>query len=304
MSKHPVTPMNESDLRLHLARQSERDIELVDIFRLEGAYGPLDAYLTKQQDLGSILLFDTLTDQHLLTIGQVLTQWQHAHHATQLLVGSSGITYALIKHWRREKRILHPNHIEPPGTATKMLIISGSCSPVTDQQITYFEQQGHIGICMNTIHLVQEEQRAAEIQRTIASAHQVLDQGLVPIIFTARGPEDPILHETQQLVQQQKPGQVSLAKQLGSAQAQVVKALLQKWAEVRLVVAGGDTSGYVATALGIVALEMLYPMAPGAPLCIAHADQPAFDGLEICLKGGQNGNQKFFESIRQGQLLT
>ncbi|MBN3728963.1 four-carbon acid sugar kinase family protein, partial [Burkholderia sp. Ac-20379] len=44
-------------------------------------------------------------------------------------------------------------------------------------------------------------------------------------------------------------------------------------------------------------------MAPGAPLCRAWSDNPARDGLEIVLKGGQMGAASFFGSVREGTLL-
>ncbi len=37
MSRHPVTPMNEADLRVHLARQTRRRIELIDMIQLRTA---------------------------------------------------------------------------------------------------------------------------------------------------------------------------------------------------------------------------------------------------------------------------
>jgi 3-oxoisoapionate kinase len=45
-------------------------------------------------------------------------------------------------------------------------------------------------------------------------------------------------------------------------------------------------------------------MAPGAPLCLAHSSNPLFDGLQIALKGGQNGNEKYFESILLGHIIN
>ncbi len=70
----------------------------------------------------------------------------------------------------------------------------------------------------------------------------------------------------------------------------------------RLIVAGGDTSGLVARAIGIEALELVAPLAPGAPLCRAIAVSP-FDQLEICLKGGQVGGPDFFLQAA-GQLAA
>ena len=46
MSKHPVTPMTESDLRVHLGKQTSRKIQLMDKFALVGEYGEPEKYLT------------------------------------------------------------------------------------------------------------------------------------------------------------------------------------------------------------------------------------------------------------------
>ena len=45
----------------------------------------------------------------------------------------------------------------------------------------------------------------------------------------------------------------------------------------------------------------LAPLAPGAPLCRAHAQRADRDGLEIALKGGQVGAADFFVKARNGQ---
>jgi uncharacterized protein YgbK (DUF1537 family) len=44
------------------------------------------------------------------------------------------------------------------------------------------------------------------------------------------------------------------------------------------------------------------PLAPGAPLCRAHAgpDAGAVDGLELSFKGGQVGRADFFERLLRG----
>ncbi|HEY7077972.1 MAG TPA: nucleotide-binding domain containing protein, partial [Solirubrobacteraceae bacterium] len=70
----------------------------------------------------------------------------------------------------------------------------------------------------------------------------------------------------------------------------------------RLCVAGGDTSSHVARALGIEAVEMIAPLAPGAPLCRAHAPGSPADGLEVNFKGGQVGGADYFEVVARGKL--
>jgi uncharacterized protein YgbK (DUF1537 family) len=49
--------------------------------------------------------------------------------------------------------------------------------------------------------------------------------------------------------------------------------------------------------MGVEALEMLAPLAPGAPLCTAHAPGSPIHGLEIVFKGGQNGKTDFFGTL-------
>jgi uncharacterized protein YgbK (DUF1537 family) len=65
-------------------------------------------------------------------------------------------------------------------------------------------------------------------------------------------------------------------------------------------VAGGDTCGHVVRQLGIAAMTVLTPLAPGSPLCRAHAPHEALDGLQLALKGGQLGKVDFFGRVRDG----
>ena len=67
MRCHPVTPMDEADLREHLAKQTELSVRLIDVLALEAAQF---AYEEHREHEG-IVLFDTLHQQHLLKI-----QWR------------------------------------------------------------------------------------------------------------------------------------------------------------------------------------------------------------------------------------
>ena len=69
----------------------------------------------------------------------------------------------------------------------------------------------------------------------------------------------------------------------------------------RLLVAGGDSSSFAAATLGIQALTMIAPLAPGAPLCRAHASGSPADGIEINFKGGQVGTDDYFGRVVRGR---
>src|SRR5688572_5888992 len=73
MSRHPVTPADESDLRVHLARQTQRRIALLEVLSVErgldAARAALDQLLADKPD---IVLFDVLHERHLSTIGGLI----------------------------------------------------------------------------------------------------------------------------------------------------------------------------------------------------------------------------------------
>jgi len=71
----------------------------------------------------------------------------------------------------------------------------------------------------------------------------------------------------------------------------------------RVVIAGGDTSGFVAGAMGIYGLEMLLSVSPGAPLCKVYSDNREKEGMEIALKGGQFGSPDYFLKVRDAKTV-
>ena len=305
MSTHPITPMKESDLRLHLATQTDRTIALMDIFNLNGEYGPAADVLEKlkSETLGQFILFDTITVDHLRAVGRLLFEARSGN--VQFMIGASGLDYALAFYLQEKDMIKKP--IKPPEAkkAKHMIVMAGSCSPTTATQIAYMEAEGHPGIRMDSTQLIDPDKRQKVIKETIARAITSLGQNRIPIIYTAKGPSDTYLLKTRRLMRENGGlDKVQVGAILAQAQGKVLSAIIQKMGKLRVVVAGGDTSGHVLRSLGVYALETLCPIAPGAPLCIAHSKDNQFDGLELSLKGGQNGNEKFFASVLEGKHLT
>lgn len=303
MSRHPVTPMHESDLRLHLAHQTDRQVKLMDVFALEGAYGTTQQYFESLKlNQGDILLFDTLTMDHLLRVGD------HIFHnvngkTCQLIIGSSGVEYALCFHLHKTGRLEKPESPVGPGKAEQIVAMSGSAAPTTGKQIDRAIDNGFADIRIDTRAIVNPETTSDEIARVTAVALQELSHDKSLMIYSANGPDDPIIEETKQLLARLNLEADSVSLQLGNAQGKILMDILRKAGKLRSIVCGGDTSGHVSRALGIYALETRMPIAPGAPLCIAHSRDPLFDGLEISLKGGQNGSYDYIESIKEGRNI-
>ncbi|AHM61159.1 Hrp-dependent type III effector protein [Flammeovirgaceae bacterium 311] len=305
MSKHPITPMNESDLRLHLKNQTNRDVHLLDILTIEDGDDEIEKILQQTKDNLSapFLLIDIINKEHLVKAGKVMLL--HSNAENQLLVGSSGVENALTAYLQDTKVLSRFDLNVSVGQASKMLVMAGSCSPITHKQIDWAINAGFERIRIDSEKLVDPDTREQEILRVVLTATQLLHHKHV-VVFTALGPEDEAIAKTHTKLKALTGNSCFPADYLAKIQGQILYRILEEHSDARVTVAGGDTSGHVAKALGIYALEVLTPIAPGAPLCIAHSKNKKFDGLEIALKGGQCGDENYFESIYMGtnQRLT
>ena len=84
--------------------------------------------------------------------------------------------------------------------------------------------------------------------------------------------------------------------------AGLLARVLERLQFARFVIAGGDTSSAAIRGLGIDALEMVAPLAPGAPICRAIAPGRPLHGQEMALKGGQIGSPAYFLHARDGRV--
>ena len=126
VSKHPVTSMTEADLRVHLAKQTSKSIGLIDVTDLERSPEEGAAALQKLIAVGSgVVLFDGLNSAHLLRVGALIDGLVGT--APLFSVGSSGVGAALTAHWGSSPRSVAATS----ASATPLLVVSGSCSPVT-----------------------------------------------------------------------------------------------------------------------------------------------------------------------------
>jgi uncharacterized protein YgbK (DUF1537 family) len=300
MSRHPITPMNESDLRLHLAKQSARRMGLVDIWHMDQGDEVAERWCQHEIEAGNeLILFDTISDEHMRQIGKIV--WGMRGEQPVLLVGSSGFERAIGQHLQA-CGLLPPAHLAADaGTVEQIVVMSGSCAPGTRDQIDYAIAQGFSGIPIDSVRLVDPATAASEAERVTALALAALSEGRSPLLYSARGPDDPAVAATKAHLAGLGHDPRSVGHVLGAEQGKILKAILETSGIRRACVAGGDTCGYAAQQLGIFALQIVIPVAPGAPLCRASSDDVRFEGLEISLKGGQNGEAPYFVQIRQGR---
>jgi 3-oxoisoapionate kinase len=285
MSLHPVTPMHEADLRLHLADQGCTNAGLIDIPTLKSgvASDALDLLtITGHQ----AVVFDTVDEETQATVGALL--WNRASLQPLFAAGSSGLTAALVSAWHHHdllnlnqlgERIRH-RHIP---LAKPLLVLSGSCSAVTERQLRYALDHGYRGIQIDPATLLNPGDAA--FTAILEEASQALRDDQDTILYTALG----------------TPATPAHGDLLGIALGNLLRELLARAADskpvTRVLICGGDTSSHAVQQLGIHALTYVANVQPGGPLCRAHADSN-LDGLEIVLKGGQVGTEDFFDHVR------
>jgi len=267
MSKHPVTPADESDLRLHIGKQTEKKIGLIDITQIEQPIEQWTALLTDEK----VVLVDVMDETQLEKIGEWM---QELDDKTLFSVGGSGVEAALGNYWNKTKLLQPVTQWQQPDKAVPVLVVSGSCSPVTAAQIEWAKANGF-------------EEVNVDAQKTV-------DEGTVDVA---------VFNHVAVLLQKQKhvivhTGSKQTAnlssEKLGTALGTIAKHALLHSNVKRVVVAGGDTSSYAARAMGIDAVEMIAPIVSGAPLCKAYSKNEKINGLEVNFKGGQVGAEDYF----------
>lgn len=276
MSRHPVTPMHEADLRRHLALQTDMPVALVPIDRIHA--GEATAAFDAVTD--GAVLFDGIDMPDLAAAGAVLLS-----RGSRFAVGSSGVTRALVIEWQANGTIMAPAELARAEAVDRLLVVSGSCSPLTARQIACGAAQGYVGIGVDVAALLRGER--GEEDRLAAAAEAALTEGGRCVIHSAEGPLGDAAPAAGDL--------------LGAAMGRVARAAIRSQGLRRVLFAGGDTSSHGVAELGIDALTWAAPMERGAPLVRAHASDAAIDGLELVLKGGQMGGEGFFETVRRGR---
>lgn len=291
MSRHPVTPMDDADLRNHLRRQTDKRVALADYVTL----GSPEADTSVERLMNGpdpIVLFDVPDRGIQKIVGRQL--WRHRGAQGRFVVGSSGVEYALIQQWIAEERIPGAAEFAPPGAVDRIAVVSGSCSEMTARQIRHAEDNGFAAIALDARRLASPVFGAETFDAALAEGVAALKSGRSVVLYTAKGPDSNLVDAAE--------ADESFRHRIGEQLGGLLKRMIEREGLARAVIAGGDTSSHALRRLGVFALTTRLPLpeTPGSPLCTAHSEDAVFDGLQIALKGGQIGSAGYFAKVRDG----
>ncbi len=266
LEHHPINPMTDPDIRRWLARQTKGDVGHVPLPKVRGGAGACRAALIDARDAGrQLAVVDAIDDSDLTVIAD-------AAEGFGLIVGGSGVALGLPEVYRRAGLIGRSGG-EWQGASGKAVALSGSCSKATRAQIAE-----HAGVGpqkkIDTDALMAGSVTAVELADWAMAA-----DGL-PLIYSS---DDPAAVKAAQ----EKHGAEKLAHTLETLFGDIAVALAEAGAD-RLIVAGGETSGAVVTALDLGALQIGPKIDPGVPAVRA-------GDLTLALKSGNFGAPDFFD---------
>lgn len=281
MSRHPVTPMDEADLRLHLARQTKLPVDLVPLNALDDP--SVDGVIGAAR---GIVLLDVMDLPTQIETGRQLLRL--SQRLGPFVAGSSGVNYALVK------ALAYPtaSFLPLPGVA-RIIAVSGSCSPTTARQIRYALSHGYTGLHADPLDLAGDGADAA-VARLSAEAKRLMGEGRSVLVYTALDPE---------LDRGGPLDAISGGRhRVGQGLGRIARSCIEAFGLTRAILAGGDTSSHALGELDVFALTTRFPLSatPGSPLCTAASSDPRLDGLEIAMKGGQVGGDDYFVALRDG----
>lgn len=269
LQNHPLNPMTDPDIRRWLARQCTEPVGLVDISKVrKGDQSILEALAQCAAQGERLVIVDAVSDDDLLKIGKACAE-------ARLITGGSGIALGLPANFIERGLAKGAGAFSEPVQGPEA-VLAGSCSRATLEQISV-HSQSHPVLEIDPEHAVQGR---LSVERLLAFLKE--NEGKAPLIYSSRRPEEVA-------AAQDAFGREKVAGAIEQLFANLAKAAIDSGVR-RLVVAGGETSGAVVSALGLDALTIGPEIDPGVPILFKEG-RP---GIALALKSGNFGSPDFF----------
>ena len=267
MERHPLTPMTDPDIRRWLQRQTPLKVGHLPHAAVRAGASSIRTALAEAAGRGErLVVADATSNDDLIALGTGIRD-----HA--FITGASGIAMGLPANYG-----IAPGRASPifAGAEGPALILSGSCSQATRQQVgLYAQDHPHIAIEADA---VMDGSLKFGALLDFLEAHR----NAAPMLYSSADPEVVA-------AAQARHGRQALAERIESLFAELARAALER-GFTRIVAAGGETSGAVAGTLGNAVLAIGPEIDPGVPALQLRGGKP----VAIALKSGNFGAPDFF----------
>ena len=271
MKDHPLTPMRDSNLMRLLEPQVTKPVGLASRLTIAQGVEALQERLHHLETEGiAHVIVDAVADQDLNIIAQ-------ACRDMPLITGGSALAMPLPDLYKADGVLAEDApQMVIPEIDDAAIVLSGSCSAMTRQQVAAFKPD-HPSYQLSPQSLMTDG-----VDDVIAWLKSQ-DMTTTPMIYATAEPEDV------QMAQDQF-GTAQAGAMVENAMAQLAETAFDLGYR-RFVVAGGETSGAVAQALGITSVTIGPEITPGVPWVYAEKEGQPF---QLALKSGNFGQDNFF----------
>jgi len=269
LENHPLNPMTDADIRRWLAFQTKEPVGHIGLDTVRAGASRIAERLAAAASRGeTLVIVDAIANDDLVAIGK-------AAAGSPLITGGSGVAIGLPGNFIAQGLAgAHDRGVE--GISGPEAILAGSCSAATREQIA--------------LHKTRHPSRAIEVNDVITgkvtagdlAAFLIENTGRAPLVYSSSTPEKVTSI-------QQKYGRDRVAGMLDELFAETARRLVDSGIR-RLVVAGGETSGAVVSALDLKAVAIGPEIDPGVPVLVSTGKDP----VALALKSGNFGAPDFF----------
>lgn len=271
LKDHPLTPMTDANLMRWLAPQvGGVAVGLIDLPTVRRGPDAIRAAMTDLQTRGlAHAVVDALVPADLAALGE-------ACKGMAFVTAGSGLGDGLPANFAAEGRLVGGQADQLPDIGGPAIMLSGSCSAATNAQVARWQADGGAALSLDPLAL------ADGTQTPVSAWEWAQGQSGAPLI-AATAPPDKVK------AAQEKLGIEGAARIVEGTLSSIAR-MAQEHGTRRFIIAGGETSGAVTQALGIVRLAVGRQIAPGVPWCASLEDAP----VALALKSGNFGAETFF----------
>lgn len=275
MEHHPLNPMTDANLVRVLGKQVGASHQVGQL-----SYDDFQADLAKHKlqelaanDIGMVIT-DACDDRQLQQLAEVVAE-------LPLVTGGSGIARYLPDAYRSLGLLETAPYVPTkPLVEGRSLIIAGSCSAATQQQVEWMQAK-----CPSWEVDVEALLRDPDLQRAELIAWAMNTDVDKPLLISSTSTPENVAEL------QRKHGVHEVAQAIESFFAAVAATLVADHGFAKIVLAGGETSGAVVSQLGVTSLRIGPEISAGVPWTQS-LGQPS---LALALKSGNFGEEDFFE---------
>ena len=277
MRDHPLTPMTDSNLVRVLQRQTSSSVGLIDHAVVGAGANAIRERIKALKGQGvRMAVVDAIANADLIQIGAACA-------GLPLVTGGSGLAMGLPQNFAQAARAASANQVgDSPAPRGLRAIVSGSCSQASQAQLKDLLDRGTPGFALDPLSLVSGDDAVqARVDEAMAWASSRIQDG--PVVIYATAAPDRV-RQVQQALGAERAG--ALVEQTLAA---IATTLVEQGVR-QLIVAGGETSGAVVTALGVDQLRIGRLIDPGVSWAVSVGDTP----VALALKSGNFGSVDFF----------